>query len=323
MTGADGFIGSHLVERLLKEGATVRAFVFYNSFNAWGWLDSLPKEVLQNIDVVAGDIRDPFSVGKSIEGMDAVFHLAALIGVPYSYTAPEAYVATNVMGTLNVLEGARRANVTRVLVTSTSEVYGTAQSVPIDERHPLQAQSPYSASKIGADKIAESFQRSFGTPVVIARPFNTFGPRQSARAVIPTIVTQILHGAAEIKMGSLEPTRDFNYVDDICRGLIALAACDEAVGLVVNIGSGQEVSIGALTQRILALTGSSVRVAIDDMRLRPKTSEVDRLCCNATLLKRLTGWQPETSFDDGLRKTIAWFRDGENMRRYKPTFYNR
>lgn len=322
VTGADGFIGSHLVEALLKEGAKVRAFIFYNSFNSWGWLDTLSKEILKNVEVVAGDIRDPHGVRRAVQEVDAVFHLASLIAIPFSYHSPDAYVDTNVKGALNVLQACREYDVKRVLITSTSEVYGTAQYAPIDEKHPFQGQSPYSASKIGADRIAESFYRSFDLPVVIARPFNTYGPRQSARAVIPTIITQILNGAREIKLGSLYPTRDLNYVEDICRGMIALAKCDEAVGKEVNLGSGTEISVGDLAQTIIILTGAQVAVISDEERKRPDNSEVERLLCDNRMMRNLTGWAPAVTLEDGLRRTIAWFSDPENLKRYKVDIYN-
>lgn len=322
VTGADGFIGSHLVEALLGEGCRVKAFVYYNSFNSWGWLDTFPKDKLKDIEIFAGDIRDPNGVREAVRGIDMVFHLAALIGIPFSYHSPDSYIDTNIKGTLNVLQACRDYDVKRVIVTSTSEVYGTAQYVPIDERHPLQGQSPYSASKIGADRIAESFHRSFGSPVIIARPFNTYGPRQSARAVIPTIVTQLLNNRKEIHLGSLHPTRDLNYVGDICKGFISLAGCDKAVGREINIGSGTEISIGNLADQMIKLTGSDAKIVSDDQRKRPEKSEVERLVCDNGLIRKLTGWKPEVSLKEGLERTIAWLRDKDNLNRYKWDIYN-
>ncbi len=322
VTGADGFIGSHLVETLLEEGCRVKAFIYYNSFSSWGWLDTLPKEKLNSIDIFTGDVRDPNGVRQAVKGVDIVFHLAALIGIPFSYSSPDTYVDTNVKGTLNVLQACKDFNVQRVVITSTSEVYGTAQYVPIDEKHPLQGQSPYSASKIGADKIAESFYRSFGMPVVIARPFNTYGPRQSARAVIPTIVTQLLNGKEEVHLGSTNPTRDLNYVVDTCKGFIALGKCDEAIGEEVNIGSGREISIGDLANMIISAINPDARIIVEDSRRRPEKSEVERLLCDNTLIKRLTGWKSEVSLRKGIEKTIVWFRENENLRGYKSDIYN-
>ena len=293
VTGADGFIGSHLVEALLAHGCDVRSFVYYNSFNSWGWLDSLPLEVVKGLDVFAGDIRDPHGVELAMQGCDVVFHLAALIAIPFSYHSPDSYVDTNIKGTLNVLQAAKKLNVERVLVTSTSEVYGTAQYAPIDEKHPFQGQSPYSATKIGADRLAESFYRSFQTPVTIVRPFNTYGPRQSARAVIPAIITQLLLGATELKLGSLAPTRDFNYVKDTVQGFIALASSDEAVGREVNIATNSEVSVGDIAKVLIDELNPSVKIVTEDDRLRPDASEVFRLIGDNTLIKTLTGWTPE------------------------------
>lgn len=322
VTGADGFIGSHLVEALLGEGCRVKAFVYYNSFNSWGWLDTLSKDKLKDIEIFAGDIRDPNGVREAVKGVDMVFHLAALIGIPFSYHSPDSYIDTNIKGTLNVLQACRDYAIERVIVTSTSEVYGTAQYVPIDEKHPLQGQSPYSASKIGADRIAESFCRSFGSPVVIARPFNTYGPRQSARAVIPTIITQLLNNKKEIHLGALHPTRDLNYVSDICRGFISLAGCNEAVGKEINIGSGTEISVGNLAEQLIKLTGSDARIVSEEQRKRPEKSEVERLVCDNGLIRKLTGWKPEVSLKDGLERTIAWLRDKDNLSRYKWDIYN-
>ena len=322
VTGACGFIGSHLVERLLEENCSVKAFVYYNSFNSLGWLDSIPEERLKCIEVFTGDIRDPNGVRTAVRGVEAVFHLAALIGIPFSYHSPDSYVDTNIKGTLNVLQACRDYSVERLIVTSTSEVYGTAQYVPIDERHPLQGQSPYSASKIAADKIAESFYRSFSTPVIITRPFNTYGPRQSARAVIPTIVTQLLNGNKEILLGSLHPTRDLNYVQDVCKGFIASAKCDEAIGKEINIGSGTEISIGALANLLIEITGENAKIISDDQRIRPKESEVEQLVCNNNLMKKLTGWAPEISLEEGLLKTVEWLEDEDILCKYKSDIYN-
>lgn len=322
VTGSDGFIGSHLVEALVERGANVRAFVYYNSFGSWGWLDGMPSDVLDNVEVVMGDVRDPVFVRKSLEGADAVLHLAALIGIPHSYHAPDSYIDTNVRGTLNVLQAARDFELERVLVTSTSEVYGTARYAPIDEEHPVQGQSPYSASKIAADKLAESFFRSFELPVVTARPFNTYGPRQSARAVIPTIITQLLNDAEEIRLGSLHPTRDLNFVRDTCAGIIALAECDDAVGREVNIGSGREISIGDLAALLVDLVRPGTPIANSDERVRPDKSEVERLLADTTLIRSLTQWEPQISLEAGLEETIAWFKDPDNLKRYKWDIYN-
>ena len=322
VTGADGFIGSHLVEALLAAGVRVRAFCFYNSFNSWGWLDTLTKEKLGKVDIVCGDVRDPNGVREAVKGVDVVFHLAALISIPFSYHSPDNYVDTNIKGTLNILQAARDYGVQKILITSTSEVYGTAQYIPIDEKHPFQGQSPYSASKIGADKIAESFFRSFGMPVVIARPFNTFGPRQSARAIIPTIITQLLSGKKEIKLGSVHPSRDFNYVSDTCNGMLALAQCDKAVGREVNIGSGKAVSIKELAQQIIELINPKAVIVTDDLRKRPAKSEVERLLCDNRLIKKLTSWKSKVSLKEGLIKTIEWFKSESNLKRYKSNIYN-
>ena len=320
VTGADGFIGSHLVEELLKEGYDVRAFVLYNSFNTWGWLDTFPKETLDKIDVFTGDVRDPNAVRKAMEGMDAVLHLAALIAIPYSYYAPDAYVDTNIKGTLNVLQAARDLGTERVLVTSTSEVYGTAQYVPIDEKHPFQGQSPYSATKIGADRLAESFYRSFNLPVTIVRPFNTFGPRQSARAVIPTIITQLLSGKKEIKLGSLEPTRDFNYVKDTARGFIEIMKSDRTIGEEINIATQKEISIGELAEELIRQINPDAKIVCDNQRLRPKKSEVERLLGNNEKIKRLTEWKPLYTFEEGLAETIEFLKG--NLDKYKVDIYN-
>lgn len=322
VTGADGFIGSHLVEALMDEGCQVKALVYYNSFNSWGWLDTLRKEKLKQIEIFAGDIRDPNGVRTAVKGTNVVFHLAALIGIPFSYHSPDSYVDTNIKGTLNVLQAGRELETERLVITSTSEVYGTAQYTPIDEKHPLQGQSPYSASKIGADKIAESFYRSFGTPVITARPFNTYGPRQSARAVIPTIISQLLAGNSEISLGSLHPARDFSYVSDVCRGFIALAQCDETVGLEVNIGSGVEISISKLAELIIKLLSSNAKIISDAARKRPDKSEVEKLLCDNTLIKELTGWEAVIPIKEGLARTIEWFENKDNLSKYKWYIYN-
>ncbi len=322
VTGADGFIGSHLVEALIEEGCNVKAFVFYNSFNSWGWLDSLSKEQLSSIEVFAGDIRDPNGVRTSMKGVDVVFHLAALIGIPFSYKAPESYVDTNIKGTLNVLQASRDYEVGRVLVTSTSEVYGTAQSVPITEAHPRQAQSPYSATKIAADAMADSFYRSFGLPVSIIRPFNTYGPRQSARAVIPTIITQLLAGNKRINLGSLHPTRDLVYVKDTVRGFIEIASSDKAIGEEINIATQTEISVGDLAHKIIKMLGPEAKIVSDRTRRRPLKSEVERLLGSNRKIMKLTGWKPLYSLDKGLKETAEWFRKNENARLYKPDIYN-
>ncbi|MBK8212544.1 MAG: SDR family NAD(P)-dependent oxidoreductase [Myxococcales bacterium] len=321
VTGADGFIGSHLVEALVAHGAEVRAFVVYNSLGSWGWLDTLPEATKAKLEVVAGDIRDPHVVSEAVRGVDAVLHLAALIAIPYSYVAPASYVETNVTGTLHVLTAARTHGTARVLVTSTSEVYGTARYVPIDERHPLSGQSPYAATKIGADRLAESFHKSFGVPVVIARPFNTYGPRQSARAVLPTIVTQLLSGADEIRLGNLAPTRDLNFVTDTCRGMIALAECDAAVGEEVQIATQTEVSVGDLATRLVALIRPEARIVTEAARLRPEASEVERLVGSNQKIRALTGWSPQVELDEGLARTLAWFREPGNLARYRAHHY--
>lgn len=315
VTGSEGFIGSHLTEMLLDMGYSVRAFVLYNSFGQWGWLDTLPKEKRDALDVVMGDVRDPAFVRKAMEGIDCVFHLAALIAIPYSYYAPDAYVDTNIKGTLNVLNAARDLGTRRVMVTSTSEVYGTAQYVPIDEKHPYQGQSPYSATKIGADRLAESYFRSFGLPVTIVRPFNTYGPRQSSRAVIPTIISQLLAGYDEIHLGSLTPTRDFVFCKDTARGFIELSKCSDAIGREVNVATGQEISIGALAQKLVNLIRPEAKIVCEKQRLRPAASEVERLLGSNKLLYALTGFYPQTSIDEGLKITTDWIRS--HMDTYK------
>ena len=320
VTGADGFIGSHLTEALLKEGHQVKALAQYNSFNYWGWLEDI--EPTDNLEVVTGDVRDPNYCREICKGIDIVFHLASLIAIPYSYVAPDSYVDTNVKGTLNICQAARDCGVKRILVTSTSEVYGTARYVPIDEKHPLQPQSPYSASKIGADAIAMSFYNSFKLPITIVRPFNTYGPRQSARAVIPTIISQIASGMKEIKLGDLSPTRDFNYVADTCRGFIELAKCDKAIGETVNIGSNFEISIKDTLDLIKDIMQSDVRFITDEQRIRPENSEVFRLWCDNTKIRELTGFEPKYSIREGLEKTVEWFTKPENLAKYKPGLYN-
>lgn len=319
VTGANGFIGSHLAELLRDAGYDVRALAEYNSFDSQGWLDDLSSK--DGIEVVLGDVRDPGFCRSLTAGVDVVFHLAALIAIPYSYLAPESYVATNVGGTLNMCAAALESGVSRFVHTSTSEVYGTARYVPIDEEHPLQPQSPYSASKIGADAVAMSFHHAFGLPVSIARPFNTFGPRQSTRAVIPTIITQLASGARSIRLGDLRPTRDFNYVEDTCKGLLAIATSDKAVGQTLNIGSGVEISIGDLFEAIRDTMGSSAGVEPDDGRLRPTSSEVFRLLCDGGKLAALTGHAPSVSLRDGLERTVAWFTRRENLEKYRQGTY--
>ena len=322
VTGADGFIGSHLAEHLLSEGYAVRAFVLYNSFNSCGWLDTLPAAVLNQIEIVAGDIRDPHSVKAAMQGADVVFHLAALIAIPYSYHSPDSYLDVNAKGTLNVLQAARQLNTKRVLVTSTSEVYGTARFVPITEEHPLQGQSPYSASKNAADKLAEAFQLSFGLPVSVVRPFNTYGPRQSARAVIPAIATQLLSGATEIKLGATQPTRDFVFVQDTVRGFTEIARSEACIGQEINIASEHEISIGELAQLLIDQINPQALIVTDQSRLRPEKSEVTRLLGSSEKLLRLTNWKPATPFAQGLAQTIAWLREPQNLARYKPQHNN-
>lgn len=320
VTGADGFIGSHLVEELVKIGYTVKAFVYYNSFNTWGWLDALPKEVIRHVEVFQGDIRDPHGVKTSMEGCDVVFHLAALIAIPFSYHSPDAYVDTNIKGTLNILQAARELNIERVLITSTSEVYGTARYVPIDEKHPYQGQSPYSATKIGADRLAESFYRSFDLPVTIVRPFNTYGPRQSARAVIPTIIMQLLAGKQAIELGSLTPTRDFNYVKDTVNGFIAIYESNKTIGEEINIATQHEISIGQLAEELIRQLNANAKIVCDNQRLRPEKSEVNRLLgCNEKIL-RLTDWRPQYTLQSGIKETIQFIK--HNLDKYKTDIYN-
>lgn len=327
VTGADGFIGSHLVEQLILQGFDVRAFVLYNSFNSWGWLDHSQPEIKANLDVFAGDIRDPYGVRQAMKGCDAVLHLAALIAIPYSYHSPDTYVDTNIKGTLNVVQAARDMGILRVVHTSTSEVYGTARFVPITEDHPLQGQSPYSASKIGADQIALSFYSSFDTPVTVIRPFNTYGPRQSARAVIPTIITQLAAGQREIKLGSVHPTRDFNFVQDTVNGFIAALRQDDRIdGKVINLGSGYEITVADTAHLIARLMNTRITITSSDERLRPEKSEVERLCADNGLARELLGWTPAQSghggLELGLRQTIDWFTKPENLAQYKTDRYN-
>lgn len=319
VTGADGFIGSHLTEMLLEKGCRVKALAYYNSFNDWGWLEGIHHP---RLEVVTGDIRDPHLCKHITKDIDIIFHLAALIAIPYSYIAPDSYVDTNIKGTLNICQAARENSVGRIIVTSTSEVYGTAQYVPIDEKHPKQPQSPYSATKIGADAIAMSFFNAFELPVVIARPFNTYGPRQSARAIIPTIITQIANGKKEIQVGDLTPTRDFNYVKDTCKGFVELSACDEAIGQEVNIAGNQEISMHDTLQLIAKIMNTDIIFMEDKQRLRPKNSEVFRLRGDNTKIKQLTGYTPSYSLEDGLRETVKWFLDKNNLKKYKYDIYN-
>jgi dTDP-glucose 4,6-dehydratase len=326
VTGADGFIGSLLVEELVRRGRDVRAFVLYNSFNSWGWLDHSDKEVKKSLDVFSGDIRDPYGVKQAMKGCDVVLHLAALIAIPYSYHSPDTYIDTNVKGTLNIVQAARELGIAKVVHTSTSEVYGTARFVPITEEHPLQGQSPYSASKIGADQIAMSFYSSFETPVSIIRPFNTYGPRQSARAVIPTIITQIARGERTLKLGAIHPTRDFNYVADTVEGFIAVAESEKSIGEVINIGSNYEITIGDTVRMIAEVMGAEVEIETDDVRLRPEKSEVERLWADNSKATELLGWTPQYAGLDGLRvglsQTAEWFSNPENLRNYKSDIYN-
>ena len=320
VTGADGFIGSRLVELLVKKGYKIKALSQYNSFNNWGWIEDI--ECKDKIEVLTGDIRDPHYCKFIAKDMDIIFHLAALIAIPYSYVAPDSYVDTNIKGTLNICQAAKERGNIRVIHTSTSEVYGTAQYTPIDEEHPMQPQSPYSATKIAADAMAMSFYNAFNLPVTIARPFNTYGPRQSARAVIPTIITQIANGATEIKLGDITPTRDFNYVDDTCRGFIALAECDESIGQTVNIGSNSEISIGDTLNIIKELMDSDVKFILDSQRIRPEKSEVFRLCCDNSKIVRLTGFKSQVSIREGIQMTIDWIVKSDNMKYYKSEIYN-
>lgn len=320
VTGSDGFIGSHLTEELIRKGYAVKAFVYYNSFNNWGWLDTLTPDIMKHIEIFQGDVRDSNGIKEALKGCDAVFHLAALIAIPFSYHSPDAYVDTNIKGTLNVLQAARNLGTERVLVTSTSEVYGTAQYVPIDELHPYQGQSPYSATKIGADRLAESFYRSFNLPVTIVRPFNTYGPRQSARAVIPTIITQLLAGKEEIQLGSLTPTRDFNFVKDTANGFIEIYKSDKTIGQEINIATQQEISIGQLAEELIRQINSKAHVICDEQRLRPEKSEVNRLLGSNKKIMELTDWKPKYTFEQGIAETIEFLRN--NLDQYKVDIYN-
>lgn len=326
VTGADGFIGSHLAEALVRKNYNVKAFVFYNSFNSWGWLDYSKENLAREMEIHSGDIRDPFDVKEAMKGCDKVIHLAALIAIPYSYYSPSSYVDTNITGTLNILQAARELDIRHVVHTSTSEVYGTAQSVPITEDHPLQGQSPYSATKIGADQMALSFYRSFNTPVSVVRPFNTYGPRQSARAIIPTVISQIASGKKQIQLGALTPTRDFSYVSDTVNGFIAAAESDQSIGHVMNLGTGFEISIHKTVEIIAQTMNSQVKIIEDPSRMRPEKSEVNRLCSDNSKMSKLTGWSPEfagnAGLKKGLEKTIAWFSDKSNLARYKSDIYN-
>jgi NAD dependent epimerase/dehydratase len=322
VTGADGFIGSHLAEALLDEGCIVRAFVYYNSFNSWGWLDTLPREKLNRLEIFAGDIRDPSGVRTAMKDSEIVFHLAALIAIPFSYHSPDSYIDTNIKGTLNVIQAAKDLKTEKILITSTSEVYGTARYIPIDENHIRQPQSPYSASKIGADCIAESFYRSFGLPITIVRPFNTYGPRQSARAIIPTIITQLLNGEKEIKLGALHPTRDLVFIKDTVAGFIAISKSDNVQSEEINIATGQEISIGELAQRLINSLNPDATIVSEEQRIRPEKSEVERLLGSNEKIKRLTDWHPKYNLDEGLFETIKWFSDKANLLRYKSDIYN-
>ena len=320
VTGADGFIGSHLVEQLVQEGHKVKAFTFYNSFNTWGWLDTIPQPILKEIEIFSGDIRDPNGVRKAMTGVNQVFHLAALIAIPFSYHSPDSYVDTNIKGTLNVLQAGRDLGTERILITSTSEVYGTAKYVPIDEKHPFQGQSPYSATKIGADRLAESFYRSFNMPITIVRPFNTYGPRQSARAVIPAIIIQLLSGKKEVQLGSLTPTRDFNYVKDTANGFIEISKSNATIGEEINIATQKEISIGMLAEELIRQINKNARIICDEQRLRPEKSEVNRLIGSNDKIMRLTNWKPQYTFEEGLFETVNFLKQNINM--YKTDIYN-
>lgn len=326
VTGADGFIGSHLVERLVKNGVKTKAFVYYNSFNSYGWLDTFDKKILSEVEIITGDVRDANSIFEAAKNTSVIFHLAALISIPFSYLAPDAYIDTNVKGTLNVLSAARRNNVRKIITTSTSEIYGTAQTKDICEKHPINPQSPYAASKAAADHFALAFNASFGLPVTVARPFNTFGPRQSGRAIIPTIITQLFSELEEINVGSLEPTRDFCFVADTVAGMIAIAESEKTVGEIINIGSGNEISIGEIINLLMEVMGKKVKVVIDQQRIRPANSEVFRLLANTEKIKKLTNWKPqfegEIGFKRGLKETIEWFKNNAHESRYKPSTYN-
>lgn len=322
VTGAGGFIGSHLVEALVKKGSSLKAFVHYNSFNRWGWLDYVDKKIKDSIEIFAGDVRDPNGVRESMRNIDVVFHLAALIGIPYSYHSPDTYMDTNIRGTLNILQSARELEVEKVIHTSTSEIYGTAQFVPITEKHPINPQSPYSATKAAADFLALSFCRSFNLPVAVIRLFNTYGPRQSARAIIPTIITQIIYGKKKISVGSTHPTRDLTYVKDAVNGFIKIAESDKSIGQVINIGNNFEISIKELINLIAKIMEAKIEIMIEEKRIRPKKSEVERLWADNTKAKRLLEWSPKYKFEEGLKETINWFSDPDNLRFYRPSIYN-
>jgi NAD dependent epimerase/dehydratase len=322
VTGADGFIGSHLVEELVRAGKKVKAFVYYNSFNSWGWIDTLDQEIVKELEIFSGDIRDPNGVRSAVKDTNMVYHLAALIAIPFSYHSPDSYIDTNVKGTLNVMQACKDFELDRVLVTSTSEVYGTAQYVPIDEKHPRQPQSPYSASKIGADCIAESFYRSFNTPVTIVRPFNTFGPRQSARAIIPTIISQLLNQVETLKLGDLFPTRDLLYVKDTVNAFIEIGKTSSLIGEDCNIATNGEISIGDLAEKLIAMLSPGTKIIQEEERLRPEKSEVYRLWGSADKLKQYTSWSPKYTFDEALKNTVDWFRNPENLSKYKHNIYN-
>ena len=323
VTGSEGFIGSHVVQALVAAGYSVRAHVLYNSFNSWGWLEHLPQPIQRELDVFLGDMRDPERTREAVRGTSAIIHLASLIAIPYSYVAPRSYVDTNVTGAVNLFEAARHAGVRRIVHTSTSEVYGTAQFVPITEAHPLVGQSPYSASKIAADQMATAYHRSFGLPIVTLRPFNVYGPRQSARAFIPTVLTQLLAGSKTLRLGNLEPTRDLTFVEDTAKAFVAALRADSVEGETLNVGSSFEISVGDVVDRLIALTGSQAAVEVDEARMRPDASEVMRLCADSTKARRLLAWQPSVTLDDGLRKTVDWFSEPENLAHYKSTVYNR
>jgi NAD dependent epimerase/dehydratase len=322
VTGADGFIGSHLVESLIDDGHDVRAFCFYNSFNSLGWIEDLPPEKIKVMEAFSGDIRDEHRVRSAMRGVDIVFHLAALIAIPFSYASPQSYAETNILGTLNVLQAARDEGVKKILVTSTSEVYGTAKYIPIDEKHSRQGQSPYSASKIGADALAESFYRSYGLPVIIVRPFNTYGPRQSARAIIPAIIIQLLSGQTKIRLGALHPTRDLVFVQDTIQGFKAIAQCETLIGEEVNIATSLEIGVGDLAQKLIAAINPDARIELDPSRLRPAPSEVERLLGSSDKIRKATGWRPQISLEMGLAKTLEWFRNPKNIAKYKSEIYN-
>jgi len=322
VTGANGFIGSHLVEKLLNLGYDVKALIHYNSINSWGWLDTLPKNILKEIEIFSGDIRDPNGVREAMKHIDDVYHLAALIAIPFSYYSPDSYVDTNIKGTLNVLQAARELNTKRIMITSTSEVYGSAKFVPITEDHPYQGQSPYSATKIGADRLAEAFYRSFSLPVTIVRPFNTYGPRQSARAIIPTIITQLLSGKEEIKLGTLTPTRDFNYVKDTVSGFVEIAKSTKTIGEEINIATQKEISIKNLAEELIKQINPNAKIICEAERIRPQKSEVNRLLGSNEKLKKLTGWSPQFTFEEGIKETIEWFRIKKNLEKYKTDIYN-